>query len=94
MDELYISNISLSTLRPDKSEPSLLCQKGMKDCKNITMYQENHNKWLFVMLNIGQEAMNMAYQCEFTVETNNIYEYETGTPTILLPGMFNPLEDV
>ncbi|XP_078118675.1 uncharacterized protein LOC144525587 isoform X1 [Sander vitreus] len=64
----------------------LLCRKGKKDCKNITMLEENPNKWLFVILNIGPQAMNMKYECEFTVKINDLDFTKTGTPTILLPG--------
>ena len=38
--------------------------------------------------------MSMKYECEFTVKENDLDHTETGTPTILLPGMFNPLEDL
>ncbi|KAA8593064.1 uncharacterized protein LOC116689079 [Etheostoma spectabile] len=70
----------------DSSKKQLLCRKGKKDCKNITMLQENPNKWHFIMLHIGPQAMNMKYECEFTVKIGDLDYTETGTPTILLPG--------
>ncbi|XP_029315356.1 uncharacterized protein LOC115026617 [Cottoperca gobio] len=64
----------------------LLCQKGKTDCKNIIMHQENPKKWLFILLNIGPEAMNMTYECEFTVIKDDLDLTKTGKPTVLLPG--------
>lgn len=83
-----INKVYLLTLRTDSLDKHLLCRKGKKDCKNITMLEENPNKWLFVILNIGPQAMNMKYECEFTVQINDLDFTEKGTPTILLPGMF------
>lgn len=77
-----------------KPKWSRLCQKGMEYCKNIIMRQETPNKILFIILNIGPEEMKLKYQCEFTVTIDDIDYTETGTPTILLPGMFTPLEDL
>ncbi|XP_074513645.1 uncharacterized protein LOC141781743 [Sebastes fasciatus] len=70
--------------RPD--ETRLLCQMGKKDCKNIIMHQESLQKWLFIILSIGPEAMNMTYQCEFTVKIGTMDHDVKGKPTILLPG--------
>ncbi|XP_068590246.1 uncharacterized protein si:ch211-67e16.3 isoform X2 [Cebidichthys violaceus] len=67
-------------------KPRMLCQKGKKNCKNIAMYEENPKKWLFIMLNVGPEAMTKKYQCEFTVTTYNLDSTGRGTPTELLPG--------
>lgn len=58
------------------------------------MHPKNSNKCLFIILNIGPEAMAMTYQCEFTVKKDDLYYTEKGIPTILLPGMFNSLEDL
>nr|XP_040058482.1 uncharacterized protein LOC120834510 isoform X2 [Gasterosteus aculeatus aculeatus] len=69
----------------DRHKPTVLCQKGRKDCKNITMLQENPQKWLFIMLNIGPEAMTVKYQCEFTVNEDDIHKTRMGTPSELLP---------
>lgn len=71
----------------------MLCQKGMEKCEDIIMHEENQYKWLFIMLNVGQEAMNTEYECEFTVKKGNLDYTEKGTPTVLLPGMFNYLGD-
>ncbi|KAM8855028.1 uncharacterized protein AB9W97_020108 isoform 2-T2 [Spinachia spinachia] len=43
---------------------TLLCQKGRRDCKNIAMLQENPQKWLFILLHIGPEAMSVKYECQ------------------------------
>ncbi|XP_041806627.1 uncharacterized protein LOC121616071 isoform X2 [Chelmon rostratus] len=75
-----------STAYHCKPRRTLLCQKGMNDCKNIIMHEENSNKCLFIILNIGPEALNMKYECEFTVKKDDLDYTETGTPTILLPG--------
>ncbi|KAL6100446.1 uncharacterized protein ACO6RY_07596 [Pungitius sinensis] len=65
---------------------SLLCQKGRTDCKNIAMLRENPQKWLFILLNIGPEAMAVTYQCEFTVKQDYLDLTRTGTTaTELLP---------
>ncbi len=65
----------------------------MKDCENITMHLERPNKYLFIIYNIGSEAMNMKYQCEFTIKKGDLDYTVKGTPTMLLPGMLNPLKD-
>ena len=73
----------------------MLCQKGQKKyCKNIVMYPENRNKYLFIILNIEEEAMNILYECEITVEKENLDFTERGTPTRLLPGQFSPVNDL
>ncbi|XP_034742295.1 uncharacterized protein LOC117953407 isoform X2 [Etheostoma cragini] len=68
------------------TEKQRLCRKGKKDCKNITMLQENPKKWHFIILNIGPQAMTMTYECEFTVKIGDLDYTKTGTPTTLLPG--------
>lgn len=82
-----LSNKSLFIFRTG-TQKKLLCQKGKDDCENIIMHLENPNKCLFIILNIGPEAMKMKYQCEFTVKENGLDRTETGAPTTLLPGMF------
>ncbi|XP_077946709.1 uncharacterized protein LOC120834510 isoform X2 [Gasterosteus aculeatus] len=69
----------------ETDRPKLLCQKRRKDCKNITMLKVNPQKWLFIMLNIGPEAMTMKYECEFTVNEDDIHKTRKGTPSELLP---------
>ncbi|XP_077937345.1 uncharacterized protein LOC144383520 isoform X2 [Gasterosteus aculeatus] len=49
------------------------------------MLQENPQKWLFIMLNIGPEAMTVKYECEFTVNEDDIDKTRKGTPSELLP---------
>ncbi|XP_037644813.1 uncharacterized protein LOC119499732 [Sebastes umbrosus] len=78
--DVRLNGISLT------DKPRLLCQMEKKDCKNITMHQESLQKWLFIILNIGPEAMKMTYQCEFTVKIGDIDHDVKGKPTILLPG--------
>lgn len=78
-------------LRTDKPTRKLLYQKGMKDCKDIIMHLENPNRCLFIILNIGPEAMAMKYECEFTVKVNDLEYTAKGTPTTLLPGIFDTL---
>ncbi|XP_049905454.1 uncharacterized protein LOC126393363 isoform X1 [Epinephelus moara] len=66
-------------------KPRLLCQKGKKDCKNIIMHQVNLKRWLFILLDVGPEAMKITYQCEFTVIIDELEHTKEGTPTRLLP---------
>ncbi|XP_031729310.1 uncharacterized protein LOC116397734 [Anarrhichthys ocellatus] len=80
VEDVRLNVISLT------DKPRLLCQKGKKYCKNISMHEENPHKWLFIMLNIGPEAMTKKYECGFTVRTDDLDHTETGTPTKLLPG--------
>ncbi|XP_022596766.1 uncharacterized protein LOC111218645 [Seriola dumerili] len=74
------------------SERSMLCQKGKTGCKNTVMYQENPNKFIFILLNIGPEATKVAYECEFTVKTGPLDNTKRGTPTQLWAGQ-NKTED-
>ncbi|XP_041663452.1 uncharacterized protein LOC121522849 [Cheilinus undulatus] len=68
-------------------EPKMLCQKGKKPCKDMVLYQENDKKFIFFIFNIDQKAMKIKYQCEFTVEHENIHHDGTGnTSTTLLEG--------
>lgn len=80
-----VEDVRLNAI-PITGNPSLLCQKKQKDCKNITMHEENPKKWLFIILNIGPEAMNMKYECEFTVKKDDIDFTKTGAPTVLQRG--------
>ncbi|KAK1902776.1 Complement receptor type 2 [Dissostichus eleginoides] len=80
-----VKDVRLNTIsQTDKS--TMLCQKGMKECKDIIMLQKNPNKWLFILLNIEPEAMKMKYECEFTVEERGLDKTKSGDATILLPG--------
>lgn len=87
----YIAFSRMFPLRTDKPTRKLLYQKGMKDCKDIIMHLENPNRCLFIILNVGPEAMAMKYECEFTVKVNDLEYTAKGTPTTLLPGMFDTL---
>nr|XP_046260801.1 uncharacterized protein LOC124067476 isoform X1 [Scatophagus argus] len=80
-----VEDVQLSAIAPT-GRRTILCQKGMENCKNIIMHQENLNKFLFIILNIGPEAMDMKYECEFTVKKDDLDYTTTGAPTILLPG--------
>ncbi|XP_073330413.1 uncharacterized protein [Pagrus major] len=80
-----VEDIRLNGIPPTGKE-LVLCQKGWDDCENIIMRQQNPNKSLFIIFNIEPEAMNMKYQCEFTVKENDIDYTATGIPTTLLPG--------
>nr|XP_046260802.1 uncharacterized protein LOC124067476 isoform X2 [Scatophagus argus] len=79
-----VEDVQLSAIAPT-GRRTILCQKGMENCKNIIMHQENLNKFLFIILNIGPEAMDMKYECEFTVKKDDLDYTTTGAPTILLP---------
>ncbi|KAM7380176.1 hypothetical protein PAMP_003489 [Pampus punctatissimus] len=65
---------------------SMLCQKGMKECKNIVMYPVNASKYLFIILNVEEEAMNMLYECEFTLKKDDLDYTKKGNLTKLLSG--------
>ncbi|KAM8750084.1 uncharacterized protein AB9X84_014705 [Acanthopagrus schlegelii] len=81
-----VEDVRLNGIPLTGTQKKLLCQKGKDDCENIIMHLENPNKCLFIILNIGPEAMKMKYQCEFTLKVNDLDLTETGTPTTLLPG--------
>lgn len=70
-----------------KGQESIVYRKGMKNSKNIFMYSENSNKFIFIILNISEEAINATYQCEITVQQNELDYTKRGKPTQLLPGM-------
>ncbi|MED6243149.1 hypothetical protein ATANTOWER_015692 [Ataeniobius toweri] len=63
----------------------MLCQKGLDSCKNIDMIEHNPNKFVFILRNVGPEAMEFTYQCEITVTVENVDHTVTGTPTKLKP---------
>lgn len=75
----------VSVLRRD-SRSLLLCQKGMNDCGNVIMRLVSPNECLFILVNVGPEAMNVTYECEFTVNKDHLDYTERGKPTRLLPG--------
>jgi len=54
------------------------------------MHQESAHKWLFILLNVGPEAMSVRYECEFTVNEDDLDIQRKGTPTELLPRTFDP----
>ncbi|XP_059198342.1 uncharacterized protein LOC131978650 [Centropristis striata] len=86
-DVSSLQDVRLNSLISPTDNPRLLCQKGKRFCPNVTMYEESPNKWIFVLLHIGPEALNMKYQCEFSVTQHDLDEKKTGTTlTTLLPG--------
>ncbi|KAK1902622.1 Sulfotransferase 2B1 [Dissostichus eleginoides] len=50
------------------------------------MHRKGTKKWLFILFNIGPEAMKMKYECEFTVEEGVLDNTESGKVTTLLSG--------
>ncbi|XP_040912323.1 uncharacterized protein LOC121193954 isoform X2 [Toxotes jaculatrix] len=74
-----VEDVRLYTISPK----TLLCQKGMDRCENVVMYSESPERYLFIMLNISSEAMDMAYQCEFTLKEDRLLSTKTGKPTRL-----------
>ncbi|TNN48010.1 hypothetical protein EYF80_041782 [Liparis tanakae] len=79
-----VEDVRLNVISPT-DRPIMLCQKGKKDCENMTMHQESAHKWLFILLNVGPEAMSVRYECEFTVNEDDFDIQRKGTPTELLP---------
>lgn len=65
---------------------TLLCQKGMEDCEGVIMHEDGPNRCVFVILDAGPQAMSMKYECEFTINVNNMDSTKKGTPTILIAG--------
>ncbi|RVE57784.1 hypothetical protein OJAV_G00202810 [Oryzias javanicus] len=63
---------------------TILCQKGSPNCKNI-FYQALSKKVIFLLLNIGEEAMQVSYQCEFILQINQLYSSSFGEPIKLQP---------
>ncbi|KAI9534529.1 hypothetical protein NQZ68_012762 [Dissostichus eleginoides] len=57
----------------------------MKDCKDIIMHRKDTKKWLFILFNIGPEAMKMKYECEFTVEEGVLDNSESGKEVTCAP---------
>ncbi|XP_034418392.1 uncharacterized protein LOC117751007 isoform X2 [Cyclopterus lumpus] len=80
-----VADVRLNAISPT-DKPRMLCQKGKKNCENTAMYQESPQQWLFVLLNIGPEAMTVKYECEVTVNEGDLDIQRKGTPTQLLPG--------
>ncbi|XP_011488288.1 uncharacterized protein LOC105356863 [Oryzias latipes] len=60
----------------------LLCQKGSSNCANV-FYQASLNKTVFLLVNIGEEAMQLSYQCEFTLSHGGLFYTATGKPSKL-----------
>ncbi|KAK2840246.1 hypothetical protein Q5P01_013986 [Channa striata] len=82
-----VTDVRLSSVSKKDGKKTLLCQKEKPDCENTLMLSNNPQKWLFILLNVGPEAiMNMVYECEFTLNENNLHETKKGQPTKLLQG--------
>ncbi|XP_030614651.1 uncharacterized protein LOC115801085 [Archocentrus centrarchus] len=82
-DPNSVLDVRLNKVRANRS---LLCQKGMDNCKNIIMYNEtsDQDKWIFILFNLGPDAMTFEYECEVTAKENDIDNTKRGTPTKLL----------
>ncbi|XP_047455932.1 uncharacterized protein LOC125017132 [Mugil cephalus] len=81
-----VKDIRLNSISTGK--PSKLWQKGMnwREGENITVYQEKENKYVFILFGIGPEAMRVTYECEITVQNNELDSSVKGTPTRLIEG--------
>ncbi|KAF3694492.1 hypothetical protein EXN66_Car010168 [Channa argus] len=86
-------DVRLNRISLRDNKRTLLCQKAMHGCENVLIHSNNPQKWLFILLNVGQEAMNTLYECEFTLVENDLHETETGEPTRLLQGQQEPDQD-
>uniref|UniRef100_A0A096MBU7 Immunoglobulin V-set domain-containing protein n=1 Tax=Poecilia formosa TaxID=48698 RepID=A0A096MBU7_POEFO len=60
----------------------MLCQKGAS-CKDVNLTLSS-TKSVFTLQNIGPEAIRAAYQCEITVEYNDVDYTKRGTKTTLV----------
>ncbi|XP_028249614.1 uncharacterized protein LOC114426419 [Parambassis ranga] len=80
-----VVDVRLYRINPN-GQKFIIYQKGMKNSKNILMYSENSNKFIFIMLNNVPEAINATYECEITVQENEIDYTNRGKPTQLLHG--------
>ncbi|XP_041856852.1 uncharacterized protein LOC121649825 [Melanotaenia boesemani] len=69
-----------------KRDSGTLCQRGQKTCRNISMYEENPKKYVFILFNIAPKEMSLTYVCEFSVEENGVDYQEEGRGTKLLQG--------
>ncbi|XP_060909671.1 uncharacterized protein LOC132986958 [Labrus mixtus] len=78
-----VIDVRLNSISP---KPQTLCQLGASRCEDIVIYEEKHNKYIFLIFNIGPEAMKIKYVCDFTLNINNIHTAEVGKPTTLLEG--------
>ncbi|CAK6967629.1 uncharacterized protein LOC122992283 [Scomber scombrus] len=88
VEDIRLNNV-IGVTATDNSRRSVLCQRGQKHCENIVMYQDRHNKSIFILLNIEEEAMNMLYECEFTLTKEELDYTKRGEPTRLLPAPAN-----
>lgn len=61
----------------------------MKDCDGVIMHEDSPNRCLFIMLNVGPQAMTLKYECEFTIKVDDVDYTKKGTPTILIAGEVN-----
>lgn len=82
-----VEDVQLNSLPlTGKLSHRLLCQKGMKDCEGVVLHEDGPNTYLFIILNVGPQAMNLKYECEFTIKVNDVDYTKKGTPTILIAG--------
>ncbi|XP_038157356.1 uncharacterized protein LOC119794080 isoform X2 [Cyprinodon tularosa] len=80
-------NFNLRDVRLNLKKPtgtSKLCQKGMPSCPNIIQQQKTDRHYVFTLKNVGLEQMKFTYECEITLEINDLDLTATGEPTQLL----------
>ncbi|XP_047227303.1 uncharacterized protein LOC124871785 isoform X2 [Girardinichthys multiradiatus] len=65
---------------PQTGQEVMLCRKGQDFCRDIDKYPHNPRKFVFILLNVGPEAMDFTYQCAITVAVGNTDYTERGTP--------------
>ncbi|PWA19407.1 hypothetical protein CCH79_00017165, partial [Gambusia affinis] len=70
---------------PQNAKGELLCQNGLASCKDVNL---SSSKFVFTLQNISPEAMRATYQCEITVEYNNMDYFKSGTNTTLFYDKF------
>lgn len=80
-----LQNVQLYRISQNATE-EMLCQKEEKVCPNVYLYQKNSNEFVFMLLNLGQEAMDYSYQCRITVRRNDVDFIEPGKPVKLQEG--------
>ncbi|XP_043986968.1 uncharacterized protein LOC122839462 isoform X2 [Gambusia affinis] len=65
---------------PQNAKGELLCQNGLASCKDVNL---SSSKFVFTLQNISLEAMRATYQCEITVEYNDMDYSKRGINTTL-----------
>ncbi|XP_029386496.1 uncharacterized protein LOC115062028 [Echeneis naucrates] len=83
-DVQNVTDIRLYSVTP--STKNIICQKGMSNCRNIFMYEQNPKKWIFFIFNIQPKDTVNTYMCEVTVTKDFFDTTKHGTPTELVAG--------